>query len=431
VGDRLSTPAPFDGNPDVAVFHPGTQHSWQTAYALQQLGRLAWYATSIYYRPGRFPYVLEKLPGAAGARIGGAVRRFAHPALDPERVRTSGLIEWLERIASATGRRELAQRLDFWGNHRFGRSLRGAVRDPSVRALWGYNGSSASLFESPHAADRHRILDRTTGDWRAYNAAMDRVAADYPEWFLPVERRVGQHQIDRDQREYAAADTILCGCEFAAETVREHGGAAAAGKVRVLDYCYDEALFSNLPPPRPLARDAPVKFLFLGLAIPRKGIHHALEAIARIPRSAATLTVVGQMGIPREIFARFADRVEYRPNVPRSAVPGILAEHHALVFPTHFEGAGIVLYEALAAGCALIQSDRAALAVTPETGLLLPEPSSDALYDAMLETIDNRDRLDAWRAAAQAEAARYSFARYREGIASLLDEVLPGSPGKA
>ena len=423
MGAGLSLLAP-PGTPDVAVFHPGTQHSWQTAYALQQLGRLAWYATSIYYQPGRFPYVLEQLPGAAGARIGSAVRKFAHPALDPALVRTSGLIEWLERIASAAGQRGLAQRLDFWGNHRFGRSLRGAVRDPALRALWGYNGSSASLFESSQAAEHHRILDRTTGDWRTYNAAMDRVAADYPEWFLAVERRGGQHQIERDQREYVAADTILCGSEFAAETVRQQGGAAAAGKVRVLNYCYDEALFAGLPAPRALAKDEPVRFLFLGLAIPRKGIHHALEAIARIPRSAATLTVVGQMGVPREVIARYADRIEYRPNVPRGAVPAILAEHHALVFPTHFEGAGIVLYEALAAGCALIQSDRAALAVTPATGLLLPEPTSDALHAAMLETIEQRDRLDAWRAAAQAEAARYSFARYREGIAALLGEIL-------
>lgn len=424
MGAGLTAVVPSRGTGDVAVFHPGTQHSWQTAFALQQLGRLAWYATSIYYQPGRFPYVLENLPGPVGARIGGAVRKFAHPALDPALVRTSGLIEWLERIASASGRRSLANRLDFWGNHRFGLSLRGAARDPAVRALWGYNGSSASLFEAPEAADRHRILDRTTGDWRTYNAAMDRVAADYPEWFLPLERRVAKRQIERDQREYAAADTILCGSEFAAQTVREQGGTAAAGKVRVLNYCYDEALFGDMPAPRPLTPGEPVRFLFLGLAIPRKGIHHALEAIARIPRSAATLTVVGQMGVPPEVFARFADRVEYRPNVPRSEVPGILAAHHALVFPTHFEGAGIVLYEALAAGCALIQSDRAALAVTPETGLLLPEPSSDALHRAMMEAIEDRARLNAWRTAAQAEATRYSFARYREGIAALLDGVL-------
>ena len=57
-------------------------------------------------------------------------------------------------------------------------------------------------------------------------------------------------------------------------------------------------------------------------------------------------------------------------------------------------------------------------------GLLLREPSSDALHEAMLETIEQRDRLNARRAAAQAEAKRYSFAAYREGIAALLDDLL-------
>jgi glycosyltransferase involved in cell wall biosynthesis len=172
-------------------------------------------------------------------------------------------------------------------------------------------------------------------------------------------------------------------------------------------------------------RDGPVRFLFLGLAIPRKGIHHALEAIARIPRSAASLTVVGQLGVPREAFARYAERVDYRPTVARGDVPALLAEHHVLVFPSHFEGAAIVPFEALAGGCALIQSDRTAVAVTAETGILLDEPSTDALHAAMLGAIEDRDRLDAWRAAAQGEARRHGFARYREAIAELLAELLP------
>ena len=88
---------------DVAVFHPGTQHSWQTAYALQQLDRLAWYATSIYYRPDRFPYILERLPGGIGRRIGNQLRRFHHPGLDPALVRTAGLSEWVERAAFSAG----------------------------------------------------------------------------------------------------------------------------------------------------------------------------------------------------------------------------------------------------------------------------------------------------------------------------------------
>jgi hypothetical protein len=37
----------------VGVFHPGTQHSWQTALAFQEAGTLAWFATSIFYDPAQ------------------------------------------------------------------------------------------------------------------------------------------------------------------------------------------------------------------------------------------------------------------------------------------------------------------------------------------------------------------------------------------
>ena len=89
----------------VAVFHPGTQHSWQTALALQQLGRLAWYATSIFHQPERWPYRLERyLPEPLAGRLGAEFRRFNHPGLNPALVRTGGMAEWAERIAAISAR---------------------------------------------------------------------------------------------------------------------------------------------------------------------------------------------------------------------------------------------------------------------------------------------------------------------------------------
>jgi glycosyltransferase involved in cell wall biosynthesis len=409
----------------VAVFHPGTQHSWQTALALQQLGRLAWYATSIFHQPDRFPYNLERIaPGPLARRMAQEFRRFHHPGLDPALVRTGGTAEWFERIAARAGMRELARRIDAWGNRRFVAQIAQSIAGPESFALWGYNGSSLSTFEAAGERGRTCILDRTIGDHRTYNALMDEVADRYGDWFLPVERRIPADQIARDDREYALADTILVGCEAAARTIREQAAdPAAAAKVRVLDYCYDEALFAGIPPPRPVDRNAPVRFLFLGLAIPRKGIHLVLEALARLPRSAAEMTIVGDLRVPKSVFAPYADRVTHRQTVARADVPAIMAAHDVVILPSYFEGAGIVLYEALAAGCALIQSDRCAPVVTSETGIMLDRIDSDAVHAAMLAAVEDRDRLDAWRAAAQGAAANYSFARYRDNIADLLENM--------
>lgn len=410
---------------NVAVFHPGTQHSWQTALALQQLGRLQWYATSIFYQPDRWPYRLEKvLPGPLGARLHREFRRFSHPGLDSGLVRTSGATEWLERMASRAGFRNLTRWLDRFGNDRFISGIERDLRSPERFALWGYNASSERSFALARLLGRPCILDRTNGDFRIYNAMMTEVASAYGEWFLPTERAEPQANIERDQREYELADRILVGSSFAERTIREAtDDPAIAGKLKVLNYCYDEALFENLPQPMDVPADGPVKFLFLGLVIPRKGIQHVLEAIARIPRSAAELTIVGSMKIPAKAFAPYADRVTYVPTVARADVPQIMAEHHVFLLPSYFEGAGITLYEALAAGSALIQSDRCTPAVTPETGILLPEVSTEAVYEAMMAAIEDRARLNAWRAQAQERAREFTFARYRSNIAGLLDEM--------
>ena len=405
----------------VGVFHPGVQHSWQTALALQQLGRLSFYATSIFYRPDRWPYRVERyLPAPLAARAHAEFARFDGPALDPARVHTVGTAEWVERIARRLGWHAVAARLDQLGNRRFGAAVAGLVTREQPAVLWGYNGSALELFADPAAAGRARVLDRTIGDWRAYRLAMAAVVDRWPAFVPPRRIAVPQAVIDRDDAEYAAADLILAGSPHAADTVRRHAP-AVADRVRVLPYCFDEALFGT--PPARVARDGPVRFLFLGQAGVRKGIHLVLEAIARLPRSAATLTIVGDIQVPPDTFGRYADRVEHRHTVARADVPAIMAAHDALLFPSYFEGSALSLLEALASGLALIQSREAGLGATPATGLILPELSVAAVIDAMTTLIDDRPRLAAMAAAAPAEAERYRFARYRDGVAGVLDAL--------
>jgi glycosyltransferase involved in cell wall biosynthesis len=405
----------------VAVFHPGTQHSWQTALALQQLGRLEWYATSIFYQPGRWPYRLERfLPAAAAARLHAEFRRFSQPQLDPALVRTSGLAEWAERLAARAGWSRLARRIDSHGNRRFVSQITGELRAPRPFALWGYNGSSLETFELAQRMGRSCILDRTIGDYRVYNARMAEVAEHYGEWFLPVDREMPQSQIADDTREYAAADAIVVGSPYAADTIRQTNPPAIAAKLHVLPYCFDDQLFGDMPAPQPLSPDEPVRLLFVGQAGPRKGIHHVLEAFGRLPPAQAALTIVGELRVPRAVFARYADRVTYLPSVPRAEIPAIMARHHLLVFPSYFEGSALSLLEALAAGLAIIQTPASGLGVTAETGLMLERPDTDLLHAALQDAIGDRARLQQWRVAAQVEARRYSFARYRENIAGLL-----------
>lgn len=409
----------------VAVFHPGTQHSWQTATAIQELDRLEFFATSIFYKPEEWPYRIEKyLPAGFRKRVHDEFRRFEHRALRPDLVKTVGMFEWLERIAARAGLEKTAVKLDLAGNRRFAGFLEREIRSDRDFALWGYNSSSLESFELARSFGRFCVLDRTNGDFRVYNRIMEEIIGQYGEYFLPGHERIPDWTIERDDEEYAASDLIVVGSEFAQRTLEEGcPDPAVAAKTRVLNYCFDENLYAHISKPEPVPPAAPVKFLFLGQLIPRKGIHHALEAIARIPASQAQLTLVGMMGLPKETFAKFSDRVDFIPTVARADVPRIMSEHHVFLLPTYFEGAGIVLYEALASGMALIQSRNAALAATPDTGIMLEQIDTDHLHAAMMSVIEDRSRLDHFRSNAQAEAQNYTFARYRDNIAKVLAEA--------
>src|ERR1700730_14476560 len=99
----------------VGVFHPGAQHSWQTALAFQETGQLSWYATSVFYDPSRWPYRIERmLPRTLSDRLHRDFARRHSPALFPQNCRQFGFWEWLE-----TGtRRAGATRLSSWANRR-------------------------------------------------------------------------------------------------------------------------------------------------------------------------------------------------------------------------------------------------------------------------------------------------------------------------
>ncbi|ANU07633.1 glycosyltransferase family 4 protein [Paraurantiacibacter namhicola] len=411
----------------IAVFHPGTQHSWQTARALHELDRLAFYATSILRQPGQWPYVLEGLPGALGRTFAAEFRRFDAAGLagklDDDQLRVGGKTEWVERLTARLGLARLAERIDHWGNGHWQGRLADDIHSDRQFALWGYNNSADVAFALGKQAGRTAILDRTIGDPRAYNRDMAMLETSYGDWFLNPGKQASDREIDRAVAEHELADHILVGCEFAKETLAEFEGPAVAAKTRVLEYGFDAAHFAALPTPSPAPKGAPVRFLFVGLGIPRKGIHHVLEAIARLPANEASLTVVGAMGVPERMLASYRERVHFTGSLPRNQIPEIMAQHDVLLFPTYFEGGGIVLYEALVSGMALIQSDRAAHAVTPDTGIMLQRPDTDLLVDAMQAAISDRDRLAHWRSNAQAAAGRYTFGAYRGRMAQFLQDA--------
>lgn len=408
----------------VMLFHPGKQHSPQTALALQDIGRLKAYATSIFYDSKKFPYYLENFPGPLGRRLHFEFSRFEHPEIDPTLVRTWGTFEWLERLALRLGASKLSYLLDRIGNESFARGLTQDIMSSSDFALWGYNGSALNAFRIAKRQGRICVLDRTIGDYRYHNRVMREQEEKYPQFFNDEERMVDDQRIQLDDEEYELADKIVVGSNFCKKTIVESSPVNGIdSKISVIPYCVNSNDFEISKPIYTNVDSGPVKFLFVGRIVPRKGIHLILEAISRFEKSSATLTLLGKMLIPEAAFEPFSQRVAHIPSVAPNEVARIMGEHHVLLFPSFFEGSAITLLEALSCGMGIIQSQQAGCGANDATGIILPANTVDNLYAAMKLAVDNRDLIDTWRSNARCEALRYSFTAYRDNVSALISEI--------
>ncbi|QZD93907.1 glycosyltransferase family 4 protein [Qipengyuania gelatinilytica] len=409
----------------VAVFHPGTQHSRQTALALQQLGRLAFLATGLFDHPSsRMRSLARALPSALSAPLETELSRFAAKGLDPAKVRAMARYELPERIAARLGAGDLATRLDAALNATFGRKVAAMAGREGPFVLWGYDGSSATAFNDPRAAGCYKILDRTMADSRSWNEERERIAATHGDWLGKGSPAWSADKIAMDDAEFAAADRIVCGSPFVMDTIRAYSPVGGvADKLELLPYGFDAALFGSDVDPAFVPEAEPVRFLFAGQVAARKGVQHVLEAFGKLPKGSARLTLLGQLGLPEPILARYRDRVDILGAVPRAEVPAIMREHHALVFPSHNEGSAIVLPEAMASGLAIIQTAAAGLGASANSGFVLDRPNAGGVEEAMAKLIANRELLHSMRLAAIAEARQRNSDAYRDAIAALLEKL--------
>lgn len=408
------------GAPRVGVFHPGTQHSLQAALAFQEGGQLAWHATSVFYDPARWPYRIERyLPPPFKARVGREFRRRFNPDLNAANVRHFGLEEWFESLARRMRLRRLAARLNHVGNARFARRvIELAGREPAD-VLWGYNGSSREVFRWARGKGIRCVLDQTTIHPRSFNRIMADAHKDFPDYFCAGGSVRDDDFIAQQDEEMALADVVVCGSAYCAETMRENG--CAPQKIRILPYGFDDRLFPDDPPRRaPLAGRA-VNFLFVGTVAPGKGIPYLLEAFARVPASDATLTLVGQLAIPAATLRRFAGRVRHIGQLPRTEVIEHFRAADCFIFPSLFEGGGIVLYEAAAAGLGIVQTRFCGDGVRGgANGVSLEQVTVENVLGAIRTILDDREMLARWQQASWHMRGERSWSVYRRAIRELI-----------
>jgi glycosyltransferase involved in cell wall biosynthesis len=408
------------------VFHPGRQHAWQTAQALQEAAALAWFATALFYQADRWPYRLENaLPQKLGDRLRRYFQKVANRQIDPAAVRIVGAWEWSERLAAKLGWLRIAEDFNRIGNRKFQRGVVRLIGREPVQRLWGYDTSCADVFERARRQGIACVLDRSIGHPASLRQIIERERLQFPDFFVGQLGMPSDASIEEANREIAHADHIVVGSQFCADTLIAAG--AKPERTHIVPYGYDPELFSEQRPVRSDLGVLPIRFLFIGTVSPRKGVHHLFEAFRRIPKQRDTLTVVGPLALPPAVLARYEEHIDYRGPLSRTEVADEFARAHCFIFPSLFEGSGVVLCEAIASGIGIVQSRNAGDGVrsgaSAANGIELDEISADAIQAAVEQIAARPQILRDWAEASWALRPQRSWQAYRRRIRELLPSL--------
>jgi alpha-1,3-rhamnosyl/mannosyltransferase len=136
------------------------------------------------------------------------------------------------------------------------------------------------------------------------------------------------------------------------------------------------------------------------------------------------LVLTGRSAQREPLLSESIDRLGLRANIrrtgriPRADVDVLLQRATALTFPSRYEGAGIPVLEAMAAGCPVVASDCTSLPeLVADAGVLVGPSDVNAWVDAMNRMIEEpqhrQDFIDRGRVRAEAFSWDHAAAALR------------------
>lgn len=197
---------------------------------------------------------------------------------------------------------------------------------------------------------------------------------------------------------------------------------ASEERITVIPHGVDEEFFEATPAQREVARtqyNLPDRYiLFVGSVEPRKNLLGLIEAFSSLPQKTQRdypLAIVGASGWKNE---QIQNAIEKNSNVRlvgyvgRDLLPAVYEGCSLFVFPSHYEGFGMPVLEAMAAGAPVIASNVSALPeVIGDAGILVDPDDPSDIADAMERVLDDRQTAALMGSAARQRARRFTWER--------------------
>lgn len=297
----------------------------------------------------------------------------------------------------------------------------------SADAVYAYEDGAMDAFKAAKVRQIACLYDLPIGYWRAARLLMREEQEKQPLWANTITGfNDSEQKLQRKDEELLLADDIFVASSFTQSTLSYFPD--KLNNIKVIPYGFPDVAE---PKTYTYSSKRGLKVLFVGGLSQRKGIAYLFDAVAKFG-SAVELTVVGNTtGVDCPALDKALGQCRWIPSLPHAEILQLMKASDVLVFPSLFEGFGLVITEAMSQGTPVITTDRTAgpdIIQHGVNGWIAEAGSSEALQNCLQSIIDQPDLLNqvgsnAYQTAAQRPWLSYST-ELNQAVNASLDKII-------
>jgi glycosyltransferase involved in cell wall biosynthesis len=290
----------------------------------------------------------------------------------------------------------------------------------SVTAVHSYEDCSLLQFVKAKRLGKSCIYDLPIGYYPAWEETQTQLMQRYSD-VLPASGLSSRRYVRPEQkrREMELADVVLVPSSFVKGTIQRF----IQKRIAIAPYGVDSEFWSGTADTESDSKS--IRFIYAGQCSIRKGTPLLIDAWKAADLRNAELRLVGSWQLSERVKRELPKNVYYFEPVDPTRLRHHYQQSDIFVFPSFFEGFGLVILEAMACALPVIASDATAAPdiLDEGCGKIVPAGDVDRLVEALRFCSTNRDRLESMGRAARVKAQECSWENYRRSVSAAVGDT--------
>lgn len=286
-----------------------------------------------------------------------------------------------------------------------------------VSAVYCYEDGALETFRVAKRLGIKCFYELPTGYWRMLHKLNQEENHLKPEWaFSWIAIKDSEKKLARKDEELSLADTVVVASTFTKSSLSEYPNELKS--IEVIPYGFPRVLSDSKKPWFDGSRK--LKVLFVGGLKQGKGLSYLVDAVNALEDKVDFSFIGG--GVALDLVRDSLPDASYLGTMPHSQVLEVMRNHDVLIFPSLFEGFGMVITEAMSQGMVVIATNHTAASdiVNENSGIIVPVRDPIAIIDAFNDLINNPEKVEKIGKSAMKAAHSYQWHEYESRIVEIL-----------